>query len=907
MRKTNVCRFGGLAIASCLTALTALTACGDSAGDGAAGGSVTPPTADARPSAGGEETDAASPVADARSDQGAPRDTGPPTDSGAGGGGGADGALPDAAPPVRADEPPTEGEANLPGAGELTAAVAAGSARAGRVDVDAERLRGPEANCRVGDFRLDNALISVCIQDEDNYGIFSFSGGTLIDAHRADRPGTDLLQEIIVSPEVGAASAERVGIVRDGAGGGAAIVRVEGRALPSRLIQGLLPGRFVPPDLRLVTEYRLAPDTDTVDILTWIEGDRVAGRALLADVVLFGDRTRGFNPGTTREGVAANPTPFLAADGPEVSYAFESTGPLSFLSIPTSETPVTAITYGSALLRVGDQRLLRRRLRVGTGDVESVRTPPADAVSVTLTGLPGAGLAVADRDGRAVTRAVLDAEGRRTVSLSPGDHLVSTTPGFVGVPLHELPMAVAAGAPAEFAVPLTAGGVLHVTAQDTLGAPLAVRLNLTSAAGEELVRWAVEDAALPLPPGDWHVVATRGWHFEIAEADVTVTSGETTPLPVVLEETLPFEGWTSGEFHQHASPSADSDVDPRDRVLSNVTAGVGFMAPSEHDIVWDFAGLVSAMGLSERIMVFQGTEISPLYAHLGAYPMPYQPDQSGGGGVVLPLQDMGTWRWRHAPELVAEARRLGAEILQINHPRSSPSGYLQTIGYAPGEPLDTLSPEDFTRDFDSIEVFNESDQFCEVMTDWMSLLNQGMRLTAVGNSDTHSVGQPPGYPRNYLQTLAPRPEGVQSPEIVDALRDGAIFVGGGAVMDFPDGPHPGATVTPVDGTFSLRVRVRTPRWAGIDHLYAFVNGALAWETPVAAGVEAIVDFDDVVRLPVAEDAHVVFVAIGPRLRFLRGGQPTFAVANPVWVDVDGGGITPLGNVAAVFPHLEFCD
>lgn len=904
MRKTNVCRFGGIAIASCLTALTA---CGDSAGDGGAGGTLAPPAQDARTAEDAGQTDAPSAVTDARPDQGAPRDGGAPTDTAAGGGGGADGGPPDAAPPVRADEQPTEGEASVAGAGDLTAAVPAGSARAGRVDVDAERLRGPEANCRVGDYRLDNALISVCIQDEDNYGIFSFSGGTLIDAHRADRPGTDLLQEIIVSPEVGAASAERVGIVRDGVAGGAAIVRVEGRAMPSRLIQGLLPGRFVPPDLRIVTEYRLAPDADTVDILTWIEGDRIAGRALLADVVLFGDRTHGFNPGTTREGVAANPTPYLAADGPDVSYAFESTGPLSFLSIPTSETPVTAITYGSALVRVGDQRLLRRRLRVGAGDVESVRTPPADAVPITLTGLPGAVLAVADQDGRAATRAVLDAAGRRTVSLTPGDYLVSTTRGFTGAPLSEHPVTVAAGGPAEVAVPLTAGGVLHVTAQDAAGAAIAVRLNLSNAAGEELVRWAVDDASIPLPPGDWHVVATRGWHYEIAEADVRLVAGETTALPVVLEETLPFEGWTSGEFHQHASPSADSDVDPRDRVLSNVTAGVGFMAPSEHDIVWDFAGLVNAMGLAERITVFQGTEISPLYAHLGAYPMPYQADQSGGGGVVLPLQDLGTWRWRHAPELVAEARRLGAEIVQINHPRSSPSGYLQTIGYAPGEPLDSLSPEDFTRDFNSIEVFNEADQFCEVMTDWMSLLNQGMRLTAVGNSDTHSVGQPPGYPRNYLQTLAPRPEGVQSAEIVDALRDGALFIGGGAVMDFPEGPAPGATVAPMDDAFSQRVRVRTPRWAEITHLYAFVNGALAWETPVAAGIEAVVDFDDVVRLPIAEDAHVVFVAIGPRLRFVRGGQPTFAVANPVWVDADGGGITPLGNVAATFPHLEFCN
>ena len=42
--------------------------------------------------------------------------------------------------------------------------------------------------------------------------------------------GTDRLQEVVVSPDIGAASADHVGIVRDGSEGGPAIVRVEGRA-----------------------------------------------------------------------------------------------------------------------------------------------------------------------------------------------------------------------------------------------------------------------------------------------------------------------------------------------------------------------------------------------------------------------------------------------------------------------------------------------------------------------------------------------------------------------------------------------------------------------------------------------------------------------------------------------------
>ena len=814
-------------------------------------------------------------------------------------------APPDGAPPVRAAEQPTEGEAALPGPDDLTAPVGAGATRAGKVDADAERLTGPEANCRLGDFRLDNARISLCIQDEDGYGIFSFDGGTIIDAVPADRPGTDRFQELVVSPGVGAASAEHVGIVRDGSDGGPAIIRVEGRAKPSRLIQGMLPGSFLPPDFRIVTEYRLAPDSDAVDIWTWVEGDRTGGHALMADVVFFGDLTRTFAPGSHPDGTQPNPADFLAADASEVSYALRGDGPLSYISIPTSQAPVTAVTHGSVALRIGDQALIKRQLVVGRGDVEGVRPVRPGETPVTLTGAPGAVLEIDDAADLDVTRVRLDAAGQRTFSLPPGDYRVGTSPDFAGGAVRELPLSVAA-APVTRAVDTPAPGVLQVHVHDLAGTDVAARLTFTNAQGEERVRFVVDRADLQLPPGPWHLITTRGWHYTVDERDLTLVAGERQALDVGLEEVLPFEGFTTGEFHQHASPSADSDVDPRDRVLSNVTEGVGFMAPSDHDVVWDFAGLVSTMDLSDRIMVLQGTEISPLYAHFGAYPMVYHPEQSCGGGVMLPVDDNGTWRMRRAPELVADARRLGAQIIQINHPRSAPSGYFNHLGYQPGVPLSELNPDEFTQDFNSIEVFNEASDFCLVMTDWLTLLNQGWHLTAVGNSDTHSVGQPPGYPRSYIPTLADRPEGVQSAEILDALRDGAVFLGGGAVMDFPGGPMPGSTVTPVDGQAEVHVRVRTPPWSHVDHLYAFVNGQIVWETPLGEDDAPLVDFDAPVTLPVATDAHVVFLAVGPNLRYVRPGHPTFALSNPIWVDADGGGITALGNVPAVVPHFGFC-
>ncbi len=885
-----------------------LGACGDG------GGGATPSApVDAAPPTGGQ--DARFHPVDAK-----PEDVGPPVDARAGGGtdrgGGTDAiadATPpaDAAPPLRADEQPTAGNADLDGADDLTVPVPVGRARAGRVNADAERLTGPEANCRRGDYRLDNARISLCIQDEDTYGHFSFYGGTLIDAHRADSPGTDALQELVISPEVGGASAEHVGIVRDGAGGGPAILRVEGRAWPSRLIQGLLPGRFVPPDLRVVTEYRLAPDTDWVELLTWVEADRTGARAILADVVLFGDRTRPFWPGQGADGTTPTPVAYLAAEGPSVSYGYAAENPVSYLAIPTSETPVTAITHGSKFLRVGDQLLIRRRFSVGGGDVEAVRPDRGDAAlrDVTLAAPSGTRLDIEDGDGRAVTRVRFDATGEATVRVAPGSYRASTAPEHFEAGLQDFAFDVAADGPGRLEVPVVPGGRLRVRVRDADGTPLAARLRLRSDAGESLVRFAVDDSTFSLPPGAWQVSTTRGWHYTLDERAVTIVSGETTDVVIDLVEVLPFEGWTSGEFHQHASPSADSDVDPVARVLSNLTEGVGFMAPSEHDVVFDFAALVERLGFRDRIMVFTGTEISPLYAHLGAYPMPYRPDESAGGGVVLPIQEAdGRWRWRRAPELVAEARRLGAEILQINHPRSSSSGYFNHLGYTPGQPLDELSPDDFTPDFDTVEVFNETGDFCRIVADWLSLLNQGLHLTAVGNSDTHSVGGPPGYPRNYLPTLADRPEGVRAAEIVDALRDGTVFVGGGAVMDFLDGRQPGQTIPrDADGEVTLRVRLRTPPWASLTRLLVLVNGSLVLDRPLDAPREALVDFEGALRVPVAVDAHVVVLAVGPALGATWGGEPTFVLANPVWVDPDGGGITPLGNVAAEVLALDFCD
>ena len=182
--------------------------------------------------AGVELTAVDPPVADRGIDQGAP-------DVGAQDLGADEGALDmggDAYIPVTPDELPTDGPADLAGPSDLTQPVPAGQARAGLVDDAAEALTGPDAQCRPGCFRLDNDLISVCIQGESTFSQLTFAGGNIIDAYPRGH-GRDRLREIGIAPGLGEVSVDEIGIVRDGSDGGPAIIRTRGTAGGGRTVQ----------------------------------------------------------------------------------------------------------------------------------------------------------------------------------------------------------------------------------------------------------------------------------------------------------------------------------------------------------------------------------------------------------------------------------------------------------------------------------------------------------------------------------------------------------------------------------------------------------------------------------------------------------------------------------------------
>lgn len=833
---------------------------------------------------------------------------GPGPDESAADAGRPDAAAPDAAPdalqpdghvPYRPDELPTEGEADLDGPDDLAPRVAEGRARAGRVDIPEEALTGPEARCRVGCFRLDNARVSVCIQDEGTFSQYTFQGGNLVDAHLADRPGTDHLGQHFVAPGAGEVSVESIGIVRDGTGGGPAIVRVSGRARGGRLVKGILAGpSFVPADFRVDTEYRLAPDAAHVDVLTWLTADRTSGQlGLMADVVLFGPRTTRVLIGPDLTDIELS-----AAWADSVAYGWRHLDTrLDALAGSIDVLPfLPAVHPGFPPMRAGDTRLLRRRFHVAA-DIEAMRTPPADAVEVVVRGPDGARFVVRGAEDEPITQGTIVA-GERALRLGPAPytlHVVDWPGGAVP------PLGFAVEGPVELDLPVP--GVLTVHVEDLAGQPVGARIRLRGPDSRDL--FVAGEGRWSLPPGEWTAVTTRGWHFAADERAFRLEPGGEAELRVVLSEVIPLDGWASGEFHQHASPSFDSEGPVENKVMSNLAEGVSFMVPSDHDIVFDYAALIERMGLGDFITApLPGTEVSPLAAHVGMYGIPYDARTGAGGSPPLPYtDDNGDWHIHTIPELVEEGRARGAEIVQINHPRSgsgpTDAAYFNTTGFDPEAPLADNDHRHWTTDFDSVEVFNGGSDMCLVMRDWFGLLNQGQRVTAVGNSDTHGL-RGDGHPRNYVPTMADAPVEVTRAEVVDGVVRGRLSVGGGAMVDLPDGPMWGDTVSVEGGVWRVRVRLRTAPFSGLTRLLVFHNGRQVIERPLEAPVEAVVDLDEVLEVPVDADGHVVVVAVGNRSAWIH--DEVFALGNPVWVDTDGDGVTVPGPIEVPLPNIHFC-
>jgi hypothetical protein len=809
-------------------------------------------------------------------------------------------------------------------------------AAAGRLDAgnyDKERVPGPASTGLVGDYFMRNDKVRLVVQAPGRaIGPCPF-GGNVIDVDRVVAPAGDQLGEVSAFLQLGRTlEFVRAEIVRDGKKGGPAVLRFFGHDSKNVYLNLVGLGGFAlavqddyraDVDLKLeaaVTYILMPGETKLRIIYTMYNGagaDEKTTWGTLSDtgaqIEVF-HAVGGFGEAQISDVLSGGtpPSPYAALLGQGIAYGLV---PAGMTGAPFPVAGVDVEVYGVAQLsdalgEAGQSLVFKKNgtatrevaLVVG-GDVADVTAQSLALGGATLTPFsgtsePGARVLVTDGAGAAVTVASTGSDGTFAGALPAGSYTVQAEgDGFRRS--TAMPLALGSGN----VVDVPARAPLAFTIRDNKGAPMPGKVSVVGAppnppdrrfrdtTKEILPRgiagWAHSrvgdssvgdqwDHPLALAPGHYRVVVSRGPEWSRFEQLIDLPSAGGR-VDAVLDHVAPTPGYVACDFHQHSHLSPDSPVPPEDRVLSYLADGVDFISSSEHDVHYDYAPLIDALGVRGLLDSAVGVETTPWdYGHFIAWPLRVDANSPNGGALDWSAGAMG---FDLSPgDIFDGLRGLGAHVVQVNHPRA-PAGAFSNfqqnfdraglsfdfsahsfggnaqvaplsatvLGLAAGAPL-------FSDKFDSVEVYNgfhlaaatdeRVDALCDTnLRDWMNFLSFGFHPTAVGDSDSHQwFSVPSGLPRTLVavpdDSFAALQAGVA--DAVAATVTGAqprdvVVTNGPFVQLTVDGAGLGRLATHAGaGPLAIHVAVTTPAWAPVDTVEIFANASFDVPTPKGA-------------------------------------------------------------------------
>jgi hypothetical protein len=794
-----------------------------------------------------------------------------------------------------------------------------------------ELVQGPMAAGVVGDVVLQNRHVRFVVRNQER-SLFSPYGGALVDADRVrgeGEPGGDQFFEVF--PMVGMGRVFKpssVQVVDDGKHTGTAIVRFEGTEGGMTLIDSILP--TMPTGLTATTDYVLGPDARHVEIVTTAHNPQdYQITALLGQFLQFGKRLVKFHDGCGLDGdclSGKSDLQWLAGGGEGVSYGV-AVPEGSDLSLLLAYDALLLLEAGTFEIDPGQSVTVRSYLAVGDGTIEDVvrqvkalrNEAPGTAVPLKVTladehsAMKDAYVQVRRTGASAKTRwatsVIPDANGDATVHLAPGTY--DFVLGLPGAPDTVVEAVVIGETPPAEPVALAANpaGFLRVRVTDGDGDPLiasAVLQNGHDAAwlAGTLTYQAVRDGdwTFPVRAGDYTLTVSKGMTWGIDRRNVTVTAGQIAEVDAQIVQEIDTTGYLMINTHEHSERSIDSEVRAEDRVYNAIANGVDIMNPTDHDFFGSFQQTIEDLGVEELVHSFLGCEVSPLWGHTTATGCRNPPPYPTYFAVDFTLYDEDGYvdRGLTASEIYRQARDVfQCEFVAVNHPyRGGPT--FETYGIDDkSDPADAMPDLDLSL-VDAVEVYNKYDDV-EVITGqnitaWFNLLNRGYHIAAIGGSDEHGFGGSYGNPRNLVPSTRTVAEGIDQTEVFDAMKAFRSQVIGGPVLALTvDGKAPGDTVEAVAGKVTVHLQVRAPSWMGLDFAHVFVNGVRVAEfTP--ADTTDVLRVDETFELDLMEDAHIVAMSgsTTPAHEMVPVSKKfPFSNTNPVFVDVDGGGYTPI--------------
>ena len=356
---------------------------------------------------------------------------------------------------------------------------------------------------------------------------------------------------------------------------------------------------------------------------------------------------------------------------------------------------------------------------------------------------------------------------------------------------------------------------------------------------------------VPIAAGRYRFRVSSGGGFlgPGRELALTVAPGGTQVTAVALPMRFDpgAQGWYAADLHHHAD-QAEAVTPPADLARSQLAAGLDVLVVTDHDSTVNHRALQRIA--QRRGMAFiPGVELSASWGHFNAYPLLL--------GEKLGVDTSKAT----ATELFRDARRLGAIIVQSNHPYL-PDGYMTSVAAG-------VVPGGFDADFDLLEInAGEPDDDAKVLQQLWSLWNRGHRIYLTGGSDTHDVWNDVSGRIRTFAHLDGRPTAAG---FARALKDGHAYVSFGPLI-FPS-VMLGDTLKLTPGTaFKLGFDLKSV--AGIRKAELVGDGTVV-KTESFGG-------------SAANEIHVDFSLAAGTVRWyallVEDSQGNKAYTNPIWVD-----------------------
>jgi hypothetical protein len=487
---------------------------------------------------------------------------------------------------------------------------------------------------------------------------------------------------------------------------------------------------------------------------------------------------------------------------------------------------------------------------------------PFGTLSGTVTGSDGRPVAqpvvVIAQGGRAYGWTLGDAQGHYRIALPAGAYTAyASARGYSEtVPA---PVALAAGGVVsrDFAG-LQPPGTLHVqVSRAGGGAPLDGRIAIAQGQkplveflGRQVFFTDLDrrgQADLTLAPGGYSFTVSWGKDVLAAPRTVaaTVVSGQagTLAVPIDVRFDPAARGWYAADLHHHAD-QAEAVTPAPDLARSQLAAGLDLLFVSDHDSLANHAKL-QAIADRRGMAFLPGIEISTSWAHFNAYPI------RAGEHFGIDTSDTDV----HA--VFAEARRMGAEVVQVNHP-FIPYGYLTSLH-------DGVAPGGWDPGFDLLEINSHvpADDAKVLKAAW-TYWNAGQRYYLSAGTDVHDVWNDlSGRVRAFAHPNGP----LSALRYARALKAGHGYVTYGPLV-YPDHMFGDTLRVASGGPFTLGFALQAV--AGLKRVSLISRGEVV-RTVDLTGPETHVDFPLTAHGPtwyalIVEDA---------------GGQRAYT--DPIWI------------------------